>query len=108
VDERLTLEILSLLLQVAWADDEIASQEASHILDTAREANLGDDIVDRLDKCLKGTATLPPPNIGYLREHRDETMAAVKRLIGVDGRIDVEEERVLVVIRDLLSPPPPK
>jgi hypothetical protein len=102
VEERLILEILSLLLQVAWADDEIASQEASHILETARDANLSEDIVDRLDKCLKGIATLPPPNLGYLRNHRDETLAAVKRLIGVDEE-NAEEERVLVVVRDLLQ-----
>jgi hypothetical protein len=103
MDDRLNLEILGLLLQVAWADDEISAGEAELILRRARSANLGDEHVARIEACLRGEATLPPPDIGYLRAHRAEALAAVHKLIGIDDDIADEEHSTLAQIRELLG-----
>jgi hypothetical protein len=95
MNDRLNLEILGLLLQVAWADGEISAAESDLILRRARAANLGDEHVARIEACLRGEATLPPPDLGFLRAHRDAAMAAVRKLIGSDDELADEEQSTL-------------
>lgn len=99
--ERLHLEILALLLQVAWADDEVEIGESSQILAGARAVGLDDDTLARLDACLRGEATLPPPDLGFLRDHRDEALRAVEQL--VSGGVSEDEAPVMEQVRLLLG-----
>ncbi len=103
MDDRLNLEILGLMLQVAWADDEISPEESEQILRRARAANLGDEHVARIEACLRGEATLPPPDLGYLRTHRDEALAAIHKLIGADEVVNEDEGSTIAQIRELLG-----
>jgi len=100
-NERLNLEILALLLQIAWADLSVEAAESTHILEKARGAGLDEETVGRLDKCLAGEATLPPPDIGYLRQHKDEALAALSLFIGSEG--DEDTRALLSQITELLG-----
>lgn len=103
MDDRLNLEILGLLLQVAWADDEITSEETDQILERARAANLGAEQLERVAACLRGEATLPPPDLGFLRAHKDEALEAVAKLMGADAKLVADEEAALAQIKELLG-----
>jgi hypothetical protein len=102
-DNRLNLEILGLLLQVAWADEEVASQEAAAIIGRARKLDIGDEHVELFEACLRGEKTLPPPNMGYLRDHRDQALAAVRALVYTDGVKTVDESEILAQIEEMLG-----
>lgn len=102
-ESQLSLEILGLLLQVAWADEEVASAEATAIIGRARTLDIGDEHVELLEACLRGEKTLPPPNMGFLRQHRDQALAAVRALIYSDGAMSEEESEVLAQIEEMLA-----
>jgi hypothetical protein len=103
--DRLNLEILGLMLQVAWADEEVASQEAVAIIGRARELAVGEDHIELLEACLRGEKTLPPPDMGFLRLHRDDALAAIRTLIAADeGGGNAGEAEVLAQIEEMLGP----
>jgi uncharacterized tellurite resistance protein B-like protein len=102
-DNRLGFEILALLLQVAWADEEIHADESEHLLELAREANLSEEEFVTLAKGLRGEGSLPAPDLGYLRAHKSEALAAAERLIALDTNIAAGESAVLNQLRELLG-----
>lgn len=101
-DGRFALELVKLLLQVAWADDDVAPAEADALLRYARSNHLPEDELTRLAACLAGQSPLPPPNLGFLRDHRREVMGAVKQLLTSDLHVAEEEEAILEQISALL------
>ena len=101
-DGQLAFELVKLLLQVAWADDDVAPAEAAALLGYARKNDLSQDKLDLLDACLAGQAPLPPPNLGFLKEHRLDVMRAVKGLLTSDLHVAAEEEAILGQISALL------
>ena len=102
-EERLNLEILKLLMQVAWADHDLAEDEVAHVAEVARGAGLGDKAVSILEERLRGEGKLPPPDLGFLRKHRETALAAAERLIHADSHVSDDEESLLEQIRELLG-----
>jgi uncharacterized tellurite resistance protein B-like protein len=101
--EKLRVEILKLLLQVAWADDDIAPEEVDHILSLAEQANASEFDMELFRQCLRGDAALPAPDFALLRAHSDEVLSAAADLIASDDKVDADEAAVLRQIRELLS-----
>lgn len=102
-DTRLSFELLKLLLQVAWADDQVVDDEREHILSTARRAGVADADLAMLESCLRGEEPLPPPDMGFLRDHRDKAVAAAETLVDVDAGLAAGEADVLAQIREMLG-----
>jgi hypothetical protein len=100
--EQFAFELLKLLLQVAWADDDVAPEEADALLAYGRKSSLGQDKLELLGQCLAGRAPLPPPNLGFLKPRRLEVMRAVKELLMSDLAVAEEEEAILEQISTLL------
>ena len=100
---QFTFELLKLLLQVAWADDEINPAEADALLAYARKNRLSQDRLELIGECLAGRAPLPPPNLGFLKERRLDVMRAVKELLLSDLSVGAEEEEILEQISTLLK-----
>ena len=100
---QFAFELLKLLLQVAWADDDVAPEEAETLLVFARKQQLAPDKLQLLSDCLTGRAPLPPPNLGFLKQRRLEVMRAVKELLMSDLSVAEEEEAILEQISTLLS-----
>lgn len=98
-----TLELVKLLLQVVWADHEVAPAEAEALLAFARRSGLGETELGELTSMLSGRAPLAPPNLGLLKARRTEVLRAVKELLLVDLAIAEEEEDLLGQIAALLS-----
>jgi hypothetical protein len=97
-------ELVKLLVQVAWADHDVAPAEAEKLLDFARSNGLGQQELDSLQAMLTGQAPLVPPNLGLLKQHRTEVLRAVKRLLFSDTKqLADEEEELLSQIATLLG-----
>lgn len=96
-------ELVKLLLQVAWADHEVAPAEAEALLAFARRNSLPEAELLGLQAMLTGRAPLSPPNLGLLKERRTDVLRAVKELLLSDLEVADEEEEVLSQIAALLG-----
>ena len=96
-------ELVKLLLQVAWADHEVAPAEAAALLAFARRSSLSEQELAGLQAMLTGRAPLTPPNLGLLKQRHTEVLRAVKELLLSDLSVAEEEEDILGQIAALLG-----
>jgi uncharacterized tellurite resistance protein B-like protein len=96
-------ELVKLLVQVAWADHDVAPEEAEALLRYARQSGLPQAELDALRAMLTGRAPLTPPNLGLLKHRRTEVLRAVKALLVSDVHVAEEEEEILNQISTLLA-----
>lgn len=96
-------ELVLLLIQVAWADHEIAPAETETLLKFARSQGLSETELTSLYDMLTGRAPLKPPNLGLLKPRRTEVLRAVKGLLLSDLELADEEEEVLGQLAGLLN-----
>jgi hypothetical protein len=96
-------ELVKLLLQVAWADHEVAVEEQRALLAFARSQNLPEAELAALHAMLTGRAPLTPPNLGLLKQRKTEVLRAVKQLLLSDLQVAEEEEDILAQISALLG-----
>ena len=102
-EKSLKLEIVKLLVQVAWADHVIAAEEINYILDFAGKADLDGVDIAAISEALHERAKLPPPDMGLLRAHSDEALKAVAELITIDNEIVKDEIATMNEIKALLK-----
>lgn len=95
-------EVVKLLLQVAWADDEIAPQEADALRAFAKQAKLGAEELATLEACLAGKARLPAPNLALLKGRRIDVMRAARELLKADARVDRDEAAIFDELTQIL------
>jgi uncharacterized tellurite resistance protein B-like protein len=96
-------ELVKLLVQVAWADHDVAPAEAETLVAFARRSGLKEAELISLQAMLTGRAPLVPPNLGLLKERRTEVLRAVKELLLSDIEVAEEEEEILSQISALLG-----
>lgn len=94
---------MKLLLQVAWADHEVAPAEAEALLAFARRSGVSQAELDDFSAMLSGRVPLNPPNLGMLKSRRTEVLRAVKELLLSDLNLAEEEEEILSQISSLLG-----
>jgi acetoin utilization protein AcuB len=99
---RIDLEILKLLVQVAWADGEVVEEEIEHILGMARKSQASERELAELERSLTREKRLPAPDFGLLRRDPEAAMRAVEELVAVDDFIVEDEDEVMQQIRELL------
>ena len=97
------LELVKLLVQVAWADHDVAPAEAEALVSYARRSGLKEAELSSLQAMLTGRAPLAPPNLGLLKARRTEVLRAVKGLLLSDLEVAEEEEEILNQIASLLG-----
>lgn len=97
------LEVFRLLLQVAWADNEVEPHEADALRDLAERYRLCDEDLDRLEGYLSGEQQLPPPNLGLLKSRKDEVMIALQSFLLSDMAVVKEERELLAEIELILA-----
>jgi len=105
-DDRFHIELLKLLLHVAWSDDEIDPREARALLAAAQRWKLPLPELQRLERCLDLGEPMPAPNLGLLRQHPEDVLATVRTLIESDTQVNLSEKEMLTQIRELLGLPP--
>jgi len=100
--DQFAFELLKLLLQVAWADDDVAHSETEALLAFGQKSRLSAEQLELLAACLAGEAPLPPPNLGFLKTRRLDVLRAVKELLVSDLHVAGEEDTILEQISALL------
>lgn len=97
------LETLKLLLQVAWADDVLDAREREAVATLGAKWGIASETMESLLKHLDLGKPLPQPNLGLLRQHRAEVVAAAEWFIGVDGVVDESEKDFVRTVKELLG-----
>lgn len=103
-EDDFNIEVLKLLLQLAWSDDQVAQEEAGLILGAARSWGVPEAEIAALRDCLDGKAPLPAPDLGLLRARPDAVFEAVRALIASDGHLRAAESEMLDELRIILGP----
>jgi len=96
-------EVIKLLVQLAWADREIAEEERLHILEIARTANFDDAELGSLEKALTDPTQLDAPDFDLLRRYRQEVKRAAAVLLRSDAKIAPDEAVMLDQIDEMLG-----
>ena len=101
--DRLNIETLKLLIQVAWADHEVEQREIDYIMTMAQQWGVSAEVTESLQRALRDEGRLPAPDIGFLRKYPDRVMQAVNDMIAIDDEIVEDEEAMAAQIRELLQ-----
>jgi tellurite resistance protein len=102
-EDSFNIEVLKLLLQLAWSDDAIAPQEVNFILGAARTWGVPEKDVADLKRYLEEYESVPAPDLALLRGRPSEVMEAACALIATDGRIHASEKAMLAELRIILD-----
>ena len=102
-DAKFDNEVVKLLLQVAWADDEVDERETQMILGLGRSWGVPEPELKVLMDRLAQGLPLPQPNLALLRTRPDDVLEAARGLVLTDGKVAEEESAMLVQIAELLG-----
>lgn len=101
--EEVNVEIVKLLLQVAWADDTLDDQERAAVATLCKQWGLPDETTAWLLQHLHLGKPLPQPNMALLKAHRQAALQAAEWFIGVDGVIEDSEKDFVTTVEQLLG-----
>ncbi len=102
-DPRFQVEVLRLLVQVAFANDEVSPAESRAILGTARERGVPAAEVALLEAALTGKAPPPAPDLGMLRLHREAVLSLAREFAALDDGGDELEGQLMTLLDELLG-----
>ncbi len=103
--DTLPEELVKLLVQVAWADHELAQEEVTTIRHLARALDTSPAFRRDLEDWLRGQQKLPPPDLALLRQDRDRVMRLCTQVVIADAAIRVDENELLHDLHALLADP---
>jgi uncharacterized tellurite resistance protein B-like protein len=96
-EDRFNIEVIKLLLQVAWVDREITNAERMIVLGLGRSWSVPEAELHSLMDRFKagGGSTLPEPDLEVLRTRPDDVMEAARAMCVADGKL-AEGEKVML------------
>ncbi len=97
------VELVKLLLAVAWADHRIVRTEADMVRDVARTLGLTASELAEVERWLGNEASLPAADLELLKPHKHAVLAAAHTLVMADDRIAPEEAALLHEIERALG-----
>lgn len=96
------LELVKLLLKVAWADHRVVRAEAELIRDLCRKLGMSAQVKAQVEAWLRSEHPAPTPDMHLLRQNTRAVLAAVKTIVLADDRIAPEEAAMLAEIEAAL------
>ncbi len=102
-EDTFNIEVLKLMLQLAWSDGQLDVQEVGTILGSARSWGVPESEVAALKKLLDSNGTPPAPDLALLRGRSDEVFEAARALIASDGKLQAGEKEMLEELRVILD-----
>lgn len=94
-DDRFNLEVLKLLLHVAWVDGAVDQTEANMLLGLGRSWTVPEVALQKLMEAVKAGKRPSDPDWELLRSRSDEALQAARGLVLVDGKVQKEEIALL-------------
>ena len=101
-EPRFLVEVLHVLVHLAFADGKVTEDESQAILATGRRNALPPDEIAALEAALAGRAPLPPLDLEYLRDHRAHVLEVARIFVAGNGLVSAEV-RVLTELARLLD-----
>lgn len=100
---RFYVEVVKLLLQVAWGDHRVDTSEALALLGLARSWGVSEAEAWALRERLTSGEPLPAPDLGLLRHAPDKVLEAARAFAMADGRVNEEEAALLEQVASMLG-----
>ena len=102
-DPVFNAEALKLLLQVAWADDQLDPKERQFVATLGPAWSVPEAVMTVLLDHLDRGKPLPQPNLKLLRTKPDAVITTAEALMAADGLIDSVEMEFMEQVRELLG-----
>lgn len=102
-EDRFNLEVLKLLVTVAWVDGEVDQQEARMVLGLGRSWVVPELELQHLLQAVKAGQHPGEPDYALLRPRGDEVLEAARALTLADGKPRTEELALLEKVRAALA-----
>ena len=94
-DDRFNLEVIKLLLKIAWVDQELDAHEKNMIVGVARSWSVPEPELKQLLARLEQGDPLPEPDMTLLKTRTDDVMTAARAMVLSDGKVKKEESALL-------------
>jgi len=102
-EDVFNVEVIKLLIQVAWQDEQVTERERVVIQGLGRHWKVPEEEMKPLLEDLSRGKPRSPPDLGILRSQPVKVLSAASALASADGRVDEEEEAILQEIASLLN-----
>jgi tellurite resistance protein len=102
-DDRFNLEVLKLLLQVAWSDGVVDPRESDMIFGLGRSWLVPEAELQHLHEDLAAGRRSPPPDHAILKRRAEEAVQAATALVLADGKVRPEETALLEQVKAALA-----
>ena len=104
-EDRFNIEVIKLLLQVAWVDRELTQAERLVIMGLGRSWNVPEGELHTLLDLLQAGGEMPQPDMAVLRARPDDVMEAARALVAADNSVAPDEKALLARIGVMLGLP---
>ncbi|MBL8918369.1 MAG: TerB family tellurite resistance protein [Myxococcaceae bacterium] len=94
-DDRFNLEVLKLLLHVAWVDGAVDQTEANMLLGLGRSWTVPEQALQKLLEAVKAGRRPSEPDWDLLRQRSDDVLQAARALVLADGKVEKGEIALL-------------
>jgi uncharacterized tellurite resistance protein B-like protein len=97
------VELIKLLLKVAWADHRVVRAEKELIRDLCKKLGMPAEEIAQVEKWLPDENGVPAPNIDVLKPNKAAVIAAMRTMVMADNRIAPEEAALMAEIETALE-----
>jgi uncharacterized tellurite resistance protein B-like protein len=94
-DDRFNLEVLKLLLHVAWVDGAVDQTEVNMLLGLGRSWTVPEQALQKLMEAVKAGRRPAEPDWDMLRQRSDDVLQAARALVLADGKVEKGEIALL-------------
>jgi uncharacterized tellurite resistance protein B-like protein len=94
-DDAFNLEVLKLLVHVAWVDGGVDQQESQMILSLGRSWTVPEGALQQLLEDVKEGKKPAEPDYALLKTRADDAVMAARTLVLADGKVKPEESALL-------------
>ncbi len=102
-EDRFNIEVIKLLLQVAWSDRQLTQAEHLVVMGLGRSWNVPEPDLQELLTKLKAGGPLPEPDMEVLRSRPDDVLDAARALAVSDGSFAENEKELIERIQARLA-----
>lgn len=102
-EDRFNLEVLKLLLHVAWVDGGVEQHEANMVLGLGRSWSVPEAELKALMQSLEAGQRPAEPDYALLRKRPDDALQAARALVLSDGQVKPEETALLKKVQAALQ-----
>ena len=94
-EDTFNLEVLKLLLFVAWVDGEVDQHEAQMVMGLGRSWSVPEPELKALMDDVKAGKKTGEPDWTLLKTRKDDALTAARALVLSDGKVQAEESTLL-------------